>query len=333
MELKSNFKWLPVTRLANGGELRLPLHVVKGAHPGPTLGLSGAIHGDEMLPSVAIIQRILAQIDPAELSGTLMAVPVCNPLGVGARSRLTPADGMNLNSAFSNLAKNGSSVEMTSISELMAQVLTENFLSKLNFQIDFHSGGDYHSVHMIEFPDTPVGLRMARAFNMPILLRDNWQPDQMWGMSAKLGVKCIVAECGGGGALHDEWVERAVASTFNVMRELGMLPGPVQLPPRQFMVANDDPNIHNLVLVLPREGGMIIPEPVLTPQVAFDGQPLDGPVTIGRLLNMYDLTQVEEYVAPFKRTLLLASVVVPAWHFSGEIAYIFADADKAEVFD
>lgn len=331
MTLNSTFEWLPVTSLANGGELRLPLHTVKGAHPGPTLGLSGALHGDEFLPSLAIIRRVLEQITPTELSGTVMAVPVCNPLGAGARSRLTPADGMNLNSAFANLVKNVPSQEMTSITELIAQVLTEKFLSHLNYQIDFHSGGDYHSVHMIEFPHTPVGLCMARAFNMPILLRDDWQPDQMWGMSAKFGVECIVAECGGGGALHEAWVERAVQSTFNVMRQLGMLPGKVQLPPKQYVVANDDPAVHNLVMVLPREGGVVIPEAILTPQVAFDGQPLDGPVTVGKLFNMYDLTVREEYKTPFKHTLLLASVVTPAWHFSGEIAYIYADADKAEV--
>ncbi len=333
MNLKSTFEWLPVTKLPNGGELRLPLHIVEGHRPGPTLGLSGAIHGDEFLPTVAIIRRVLELIDPAELSGTLMAVPICNPLGAGARSRMTPADGMNLNSAFANLVKNGPSRDMTSISEQMAQVLTEKFLSRLNYQIDFHSGGDYHSVHMIEFPNTPVGLSMARAFNMPILLRDDWQPDQIWGMSAKLGVECIVAECGGGGTLHAEWVERGVQGTFNVMRQLGMLPGKVQPPPKQYVVANDDPKVHNLVIVLPREGGVVIPEPVLTAQVAFDGQPLDGPISVGKLLNMYDLSVIEEYKTPFKRTLLLASMVVPAWYFSGEIAYIYADADKAEILD
>ena len=117
------------------------------------------------------------------------------------------------------------------------------------------------------------------------------------------------------------------------MRQLEMLPGKLQPPPRQYVVGNDDPNIHNLVLVLPREGGVVIPEPMLTPQAAFDGQPLAGPVTVGKLLNMYDLTVREEYKTPFKRTLLLASAVIPAWHFSGEIAYIYADADIAEVLE
>ena len=59
MDLKSSFTWLPVTTMPDGSELRLPLHVVKGAKPGPTLGLSVAIHGDELISPVGIIRRVL----------------------------------------------------------------------------------------------------------------------------------------------------------------------------------------------------------------------------------------------------------------------------------
>ena len=55
----TEFRWLPVTTLPNGAELRLPMHTVQGARPGPTLGLSAAIHGNEVFPSNGIIQRIL----------------------------------------------------------------------------------------------------------------------------------------------------------------------------------------------------------------------------------------------------------------------------------
>jgi len=33
---------------------------------------------------------------------------------------------------------------------------------------------------LIEFTDAPESRAMARAFNMPILLRDVWMPGQMW---------------------------------------------------------------------------------------------------------------------------------------------------------
>ena len=332
MSIKPTFQWLPVTRLPDGGELRLPLHTVKGERLGPTLGLSGALHGDEMIPSVNIIHRVLELLDPSELSGTVMAVPICNPLGAGRRSRLTPADGMNLNDAFLDLFQHGPTQEMKSITEQIASVLTDGFLSHLNYQIDYHTGGDNHTVHMIEYLNTPTGFGMARAFNMPILLRDSWGSSQMWGMAEKLGVECIVAEVGSA-QLYTDWLERGVKGAFNVMRQLGMLPGTVEKPPRQYVIGNDDPNVHNLVILRPREAGLIIPEPGVDGRVHFDGQPVDGPRVLGRLLNIYDLSIREIFETPFKRTLLLASVAAPSWNYPGDMAYIFADADQAEVLD
>ena len=61
MTLNTDFSWLPVTTMSDGTDLRLPLHVLTGAQPGPTLGLTGMIHGNEPLPSVAIIRQVLAR--------------------------------------------------------------------------------------------------------------------------------------------------------------------------------------------------------------------------------------------------------------------------------
>ncbi len=333
MSLKTSFTWLPVTSLPDGTELRLPLHVLKGARPGPTLGLSGALHGDEMLPSVGIIRRLLEVIDPGQLAGSVMAVPICNPLGAGERSRHTPGDGANLNSEFFEAEHGGHVEPVKTATEMMAQVLTTEFLSKLNYQIDFHTGGDNHSVHMIEFTSDPESTAMARAFNMPILLNDIWRPGQMWAMSEKLGVKAIVAECGGGGLLYDEWVERGVQGTLNVMRQLKMLPGQVQPPPRQYVVNNTEGNEHNLNILRPREGGLIIPEPGINERTSFEGQPVQGPRVLGKLLNMYDLGFRQEFATPFQHTLLLAAPIAPGWNYPGEFAYIIANADDAQVWE
>jgi hypothetical protein len=333
MSGKATFTWLPVTAMPDGSELRLPLHVVKGARPGPTLGLSGALHGDEMIPSVGIIRAILERLDADELSGTVMAVPICNPLGVGERSRQTPGDGINLNTVFVDPSHGGHVEPVKMVTQQIASVLTDAFLAHLNYQIDFHTGGDNHSVHMIEFTEDPESTSMARAFNMPILLKDEWRPGQMWAMSERLGVKAIVAECGGGGLFYEEWLERGVAGAFNVMRHLGMLPGKVEKPPRQYVVNNTTGHEVNLNILRPREGGLIMPDPALSPRVSFDGRPIVGIPVLGRMLNMYDLTFRQAFEAPFERTLMLAGVIAPAWNYPGEFAYILADADAAEVWD
>jgi uncharacterized protein len=333
MTPQSRFEWLPVTTLPDGGELRLPLHMLEGAQPGPTLGLTGVIHGNEPQPSIAIIRHTLASIDPAELRGTILAIPICNPPGFAARSRHTPIDGMNLNTAFVDPDHGGHVEPVKSVSVQIAATITEQFLRRLTYLIDFHSGGDDHTANMIEFADEPVARRMARAFNMPILLKDEWKPGQLWGAARDLGVAAIVAELGGAGQLHEQWIARGVAGVRNVLRELEMLPGEVVRPPRQYVVDNTVGHEANLTIYRPREAGIIFPDPAITAQVAFDGQPIMDVPVLGRLINPYDLRERQRFEAPFARTLMLATTVTPSWNAPGDFAYIVADADAAEILD
>jgi uncharacterized protein len=330
--MTKTFEWLPVTTLASGGELRIPLHTLHGAHPGPTLGLSALVHGNEPVPSIGIICALLDRIDPAELRGTVLAVPVLNPLGAAAMSRHTPEDGLNLNGAFVTSDAGGHPEPVKTISIQLSSAISEGFLNRLDYQIDFHTGGNA-SVHMIEFTDDEESRAMARAFNMPILLRDIWLPGQMWACAEQLGVKTIVAELGGAGQLYAEWVERGIAGVFNVMRRLGMLPGTVAPPPRQYVVNNTPGHEENLTILRPREAGLIVPEPAITPLAAFAGQPIVGAQVLGRLFNPYDLTLRQEFTTPFARTLMLATRVAPTWCTPGEFGYIITDADNAEVWD
>src|SRR5687767_3326782 len=80
---------LPVTRLVSGAELRLGLHVVTGQRGGPTLGILTTVHGDETMGLMAV-RALLESLDVDALAGTVAAIPVANPLAVGAYNRQTP---------------------------------------------------------------------------------------------------------------------------------------------------------------------------------------------------------------------------------------------------
>jgi predicted deacylase len=49
---------IPIARLSNHTPVSLPVHVVHGRRAGPTLFISAAIHGDEIL-GVEVIRRLL----------------------------------------------------------------------------------------------------------------------------------------------------------------------------------------------------------------------------------------------------------------------------------
>ena len=64
----------------------------------------------------------------------MIAMPVVNPLAFAAGSRTTPEDGLNLARVFPG-NPNGS------ITERLAAVIFNEYVSRANYLIDLHSGG------------------------------------------------------------------------------------------------------------------------------------------------------------------------------------------------
>src|SRR5215212_10430437 len=70
--------WLPVP----GTSIQLPLTLIHGARPGPTLLVTGGIHGGEY-PGIEAAIQLARALDPAEMSGSAI---VSAGAGCGAAS-------------------------------------------------------------------------------------------------------------------------------------------------------------------------------------------------------------------------------------------------------
>ena len=81
---------IPVPALYTHAPISCPVYVVHGKKPGPTLFLSGAIHGDE-INGVEIIRRVLNRKSLRRIRGTLVAVPVVNIFGFISSWKRIPA--------------------------------------------------------------------------------------------------------------------------------------------------------------------------------------------------------------------------------------------------
>jgi len=51
--------------------------IAKGATEGKTIGITAAVHGNE-LNGISVIQRLFSQIDVKQLQGTIVGIPVVN---------------------------------------------------------------------------------------------------------------------------------------------------------------------------------------------------------------------------------------------------------------
>ncbi len=89
---------LPVADLYTHTQLTMPVHVINGRRPGPTLFLTAAVHGDE-LNGIEIIKRVLRLSALKQLRGCVIAVPIVNVFGFINRSRYLP-DRRDLNRSF-----------------------------------------------------------------------------------------------------------------------------------------------------------------------------------------------------------------------------------------
>mgnify|MGYP005851972835 CR=1 FL=1 len=246
---------LPVANLLVGCNLTIPVHVVRGINPGPTMGLTSAIHGAEYT-SIRVLREIVVNTDPRQLAGTIVAVPVANPITLARSKRSTPEtdiDFGNMNRVFpGRRAKpvfGGGESQPTdrTLTEMMASVITDEVLDKIEYLIDYHSHYDGCAVFKMIKPknlDGRVGeqsLAMNRAFGLGTIHLDTTRPFTASGYCGARGVPVCVVEVGGSSVgldLEDEWVEFSINGTRNVMKYLGMIEGSYSLPERQLVFEN-----------------------------------------------------------------------------------------------
>src|SRR5690606_3567346 len=64
----------------------VPVLIAHGRQAGPRLCLTAAIHGDE-LNGIEMVRRLMYQLDPATMSGTVIGIPIVNLDGFRRGSR------------------------------------------------------------------------------------------------------------------------------------------------------------------------------------------------------------------------------------------------------
>jgi predicted deacylase len=221
--------------LRDGSQVTLAVQVLHGAKEGPVVSLTGAVHGDEPV-GPATINRLMATLEPQEVSGTIIGFPVANPFAVITKSRISGVDyeRLNLNRVFPGNA-NGL------ITERVAAAIFDGGIRKANYHLDYHEGGyDFIARYLIaqNQPDQPEvsaeSLRLAKAFGMGVPINHlTLTPEALTlgragtstGQAAAIGVPALTAELGGAGRVWPDHAETAYQGTCNVLKEVGVLSG------------------------------------------------------------------------------------------------------------
>jgi predicted deacylase len=209
---------LPVANLySHDTPLTLPVHVIRGRRPGPTLFVSAAIHGDE-LNGVEILHRLLGQRALSRLRGTLLAVPVVNGFGMLHQSRYLP-DRRDLNRSFP-----GS--ETGSLAARLAHIFVKEIVSKSDIGIDLHTAAsNRNNLPQVRANlDDPETRALADAFGAPVVIHSTTRDGSLREEAAERGVKMLVFEAGEPLRFNEPAVRLGLSGILRLMRSVGMLP-------------------------------------------------------------------------------------------------------------
>ncbi len=172
-----------------GVGVHLPLMVWRGLEEGPVLGITAAVHGDEINGTGAI--RKLIQEPPFELKrGALILVPVVNITGFERHSRYTP-DRRDLNRSFPG-SRHGS------LTARLAHVIMEEVVARCDFIIDLHTA----AVRRTNFPnvradmDDPDCERLAAAFGAEVIVNNKGPDGSLRREACRAGCPTVILEAG-----------------------------------------------------------------------------------------------------------------------------------------
>ncbi|MFC5134127.1 MULTISPECIES: succinylglutamate desuccinylase/aspartoacylase family protein [Haloferacaceae] len=251
--------WLEIADLPTGTPERLPVIVANGSAPGPTLWLTGGVHGDEATGIAVVLETMDALVADSEtltsLAGAVVAVPVVSPAGLRRNARHTYYDEEDPNRHFPDA--DAESARPPKLQERIDARLYEAVVGKgeagsgpadavaADALIDCHTAG---------VDSEPFAIRdrvlygdrrgeaaaealaadlesLVEAFGFPTLteypaaeyVEEELQRSLAGAVLNEAGIPAFTAELGSHSVVDDRLVAGGVAGAFAVAVELGLL--------------------------------------------------------------------------------------------------------------
>jgi predicted deacylase len=209
---------LPVSVLSDHTPVTLSVHVVHGRRPGPTLFVSAAVHGDEVI-GVEIVRRLLRVADLDDMAGTLLAVPIVNAFGFMNHSRYLP-DRRDLNRTFPGSPTG-------SLAARLAHLFFNEVVCRSDVGVDLHSAA-INRTNLAQIRVSPGSkkiMALAETFGAPVILVSQIRPGSLRHAAEKKGIDVLLYEAGEGLRLDEHAVRTGVSGILRVMQSIEMVHG------------------------------------------------------------------------------------------------------------
>lgn len=310
LEVPKGFKKQGFLKISEkpAGAHKIPITLINGSGDGPTLVVNGGEHGSEYNGPAACL-RLMVELDPKEISGQVIIVPMVNTLAFEARwMHSNPIDYRDLTGCYvPEIPKGGSG--HPKISYQVATTFYKEVLSKGDYRLNLH-GGDLEEDVLMSTMYSRTGtdserdaatLALARNFGWEWIREGIPRPGRTRFKRLPMPIT-VGTEAGGMGRCQSDIVDKVVRGVVNAMKHLNMLEGMPEIPPAA--------KVFNPYHLYAKRGGFFISN-VRAGSLVSEGD------VIGVIKNLFGET-LEEIVVP---TDGIVHMVTSPAIYEGDVVY------------
>lgn len=241
----TRLSWSPGIQIAGLSQIT-PVLVVNGVNKGPTLCLTGAVHGDE-LNGIEIVRRTMYDLNPEKLSGRVIGVPIVNLTGFQQASRYLP-DRRDLNRHFPG-SPDGS------LADRVAHSLFTKVIKHCDMLVDIHTG----SLKRTNLPqlradmNNPDVAEFTRGFDRMAVVHSTGSSGMLRTAATEAGIRSVTLEAGESLRIQEHQIEAGVNSLSSLMEKHDMIS-------RMFVWGDPEPVYYDSTWIRAQHGGILFSE-------------------------------------------------------------------------
>ncbi len=214
----------------------IPVLVMNGVKDGPTLLVVSTQHGIE-IQGIEVIHRVLrGRVNPKELRGAIIGIPVENPLAYMHHQYLSWIDNQDLGGGGSGSLLTADKPNGTA-TERLAYALWQEAWSKADLVINIHCNVRPNDLIFQEIltgnPKTKPGLeKMAAAFGVTTIVDDTPidpnAPPTLGNLADQNGTPVLLMELIDGRWISEPSTTAGVRGVLNIMKAFDMIDGEIE---------------------------------------------------------------------------------------------------------
>ena len=211
-----------------GQHWHVSVTVARGARPGKRVVLVSGVHGDEM-SSVHAVQTVMNQLDPAAMSGTVMAVTDVSRPALESMQRRWPNSGRGIDLIDMNREWPGDENGLTAASRHAGLVFNRLLRPNADYAIDFHTGTTGFEVTAFNIGEmgVPAVRAMLELYPVGQIYDNPVYTGVLHNAFMEAGIPSFTPEIGAARVLDPGMIALFVEGTMNVLKHHGILAGPM----------------------------------------------------------------------------------------------------------